>query len=371
LKIQLIQRVAAQMTMCFLLKRSIAFGYCYDHSYFCIGERDIESRKDSKRIKITLFSLENADQIDLYWAALSRDSSKFRFLNRDAIPIWRALQARGINPFLTRIEVIAHSSSRVYGVFLPTIVNKVPTFVTSPTPEPFVMIKVVHSADADFEQEKVALETIRPHWYYGYFETEYSNRYDLPRYLDQEVSSSSAASCRTLVQSYLQNSLIHDTFDGGLIFMKAGQVLTPEMLNRMNRDEKLEILDDCQLSLQRMHEKGFLHCDARVPNICKFDDTYELVDFGLAQSFKSSFTILNASNFDSCSRSDLPLSVVHSVRILKKIINSDDPRMWTDSVDQVLGLHTFLVGSPSIFIQWGQNEDFLMLHHNLFRIMSF
>jgi hypothetical protein len=45
---------------------------------------------------------------------------------------------------------------------------------------------------------------------------------------------------------------------------------------------RLAIFDDCVRAIRRCHDKGYFHTDLRLPNVLRFRDRYEPVDFGEA-----------------------------------------------------------------------------------------
>ncbi len=54
-----------------------------------------------------------------------------------------------------------------------------------------------------------------------------------------------------------------------------------------------EIFDECLSSLKRIHAAGYCHTDLRRPNILKFGDRYELIDFGDAVKIVHLLTLIN------------------------------------------------------------------------------
>ena len=51
----------------------------------------------------------------------------------------------------------------------------------------------------------------------------------------------------------------------------------PDPLDHVSR---CAVFTDCIEALQSLHEKGYCHTDLRLPNLLKFDEKYEPVDFG-------------------------------------------------------------------------------------------
>jgi hypothetical protein len=350
---QLIQRVAADLTACWLLKRSVAFGYCFNHAFICIGERIVDSDDENVnpyQIKITVFKLTDDKMIDLYWAALTSNKNKFSFLNCDAMPIWRALHRMNVNPFLNRIQMAGRSTNRVYTLFFPIIKANKPTYITVPPPVPELVIKVIHGSEA-FEHEKSVLEAVRPHWYLGHFSDDNQLLPQLRRPPVPELGPSLKDQVPLPENSWTTPPDVKHSFDGGLIFMKPGIPLAD-----VQEVDKYQVYFDCCRSLQALHAKGYYHCDARAPNICKFGDRFEMIDFGVAHPIAAD---------DKCMK---------SIRSAKK--RPDLPKYLTAEVDDIrkrklsgsiqMGLDRFVVDERGkVSLEWEMRHDYEMLRHNL------
>jgi hypothetical protein len=333
----------------------VAFGYCVGKAFICIGERNVESDPNPNHIKMTLFSLADADSVDLYWHALSKLPIT-RFLSRDAIPIWQALDALDVNPFYCRIELLGRSINRVYGVYFPFLGPRgVPTFVTRPRPDPWKVIKVV-DGDANYDFEKAALEAIRPAWYSGHF-SQIAQR--LPQKPDQSVVQTSPK------QAVWWQKLPYDEFSGGLIFMEPGKQICSTALpdNQLNWEH---VMLDCWHSLQRIHERGYCHCDVRIPNICKFGDNYELVDYGFARKFGQSTSggpqTEGLKILVSTYRPYLPKQLQIAIAKIEKF---DPVEIVTDEPILLFGFTFFVDFEGRVWVEWNPRLDFEMLEHNV------
>jgi hypothetical protein len=353
---QLIRRVAADLTACFLLKRSVAFGFCFNNAFICIGERIVDS--DDKKvnpfqIKITLFKLTDAKTIDLYWAALTNNKNKFSFLNCDAMPIWRALHRMNVNPFLNRIQMAGRSTNRVYSLYYPNItgLDNQPIFITVPSSVPVLVVKVVHGSAA-FEHEKRVLEDIKPHWYLGHYSVDEQRLPQLRQPPVPEFGPSSTDEVPLPANCWTTPPDTDNAFEGGLIFMKPGIPLA-----YIKEVDKYQVYLDCCRSLQVLHAKGYYHCDARAPNICKFGDQFEMIDFGVAHAFKGRNRKCIKSIGTAEKRPDLPKDL---------IIKADNIRKRKLSGSIEIGLDRFVVDERGkVSLEWEMRHDYDMLKHNL------
>jgi serine/threonine protein kinase len=152
------------------------------------------------------------------------------------------------------------------------------------------------------------------------------------------------------------NRTLNDQFSGGVIFMNPGKQACSDFLPA-DQIDKVQLVRECVESLKRMHAKGYCHCDVRVPNICKFGDEFEMIDFGFARKLSDSGSV--RVRVDQPKRPDLPASMVLAIDQVRAL-NLDHGQHI-----KRLGYSFFVNNLGQICVDWTPKLDFEMLFHNI------
>ena len=220
------------------------------------------------------------DDVNVVWRLLVETArvNKLFYLMPDSVVLIKSLRAKypGYNPFLSRIQLMAASSARVYGITFPSKDGSVARNAWD------LAVKVSNDA-VEFKNEVHALSITQEPYYVGHWPTggvegltESMSALAVDHVVTSEMSqtglsggsgiyssSSSSSSSSSKVWWDEYGEWTSCTVDqGGAIFMNVA-----DFSRSPRRDEVRAVVEGILVSLQRAHLAGFVHCDVREANV--------------------------------------------------------------------------------------------------------
>ena len=295
LVVQMLERLVTSLDISHVLRNSIVFGATPSNGFIFIGTRDVPvNRGDANKVSLHLFKVSLEDSLYM-WQLASNIENASAYLTSDAPLVLRSLSRLEVDSWLCRIHLLDWSQHRVYDITLPEKVQW-PESLEDLSEEdnaakksciavecqcPHFAMKVIRDDEA-FKRELRVLTTIEP----GYFISGVSGNGEVtgPLEISDQTKKLLAKRRKTLNSSKEKDkgwwslkkisTLSHSP--GGVLIMRVGENV-PHPLDHVSR---CTVFTDCIEALQSLHEKGYCHTDLRLPNLLKFDEKYEPVDFG-------------------------------------------------------------------------------------------
>jgi hypothetical protein len=273
------------MEMYHLLEYCILFGATPDNSYMFIARRTcVNGTQDSSMTSLHMYQIERSLVMPM-WQLVTQHA---RQLHVDAALVLRAVQSLGVNPWLCCIKRIAHSMHNVYAVTFPSIISYPSNSSSSRkqcegviADQPHFVIKVIQQ-DVAFNKEYSCLQRLKPDYFLGGMPFSQSvvqprdlhAQLPVPPVSDIELSSSITACSIADVVWWRTNPI---PTCGGVLLMKIGQPISIATLPQVAR---WAIYKDCVNCINKLADEGYHHTDVRLANILRFDDVYQLIDYG-------------------------------------------------------------------------------------------
>ena len=307
-----INRVRLQMMMHAFLRVSVCICLTQSHAHVVWALRLKYHKQEMYFARIDLSK----------WAVLWRSinevfKSKYdSFIMPDGAALMYAMQGMGWDPWRRRSRWLKHSMSNVYAVYPLNKgkgVNKfehvIKVIINSDYSEAVVWENLLPSLKAAYGNPFFAIRGWKSNkqvYSDGDVEVNYD---DVKGNNDDKSYYWHTSKYKTVIENISK--------DCEMLVMHRGEHV---------EEGNVDVFEDVRKCLVAIHNNGWMHMDVRLPNVLKFGDTYQLIDFGFTQKIekdKVTETTLSSGR----------LEVAKNAGIVLQDHNEDDLVPWSPDKD--------------------------------------